>query len=74
MVSYPLQTHATDDVIADTDIVLRRYFQLHCKSPTAYAESLAKKSLRCGELYNGYVLEAFFKEGQFKPIHHSLRS
>lgn len=55
--SYPFQTYAIDDIIAETGATLACLAQPCTMFPTQYAESLVYKSLRCGEFYDEYVLE-----------------
>lgn len=57
---YVLQNYGTNDVIAETDATSTRDIHLSKMLPTQYAEALVTKSLRCGEVYNEYVLEQIF--------------
>lgn len=68
------QTYATDDIIAETDTTLKRYTEPLTMLPTQYEETLVSKSLRCGEIYDQYILKAIFIKRLHKFVRHSMRS
>lgn len=57
-----LETHTTDDILAETDAKIRRFTQLFNKTPIQYAEFLRAKALRCERVYDEYVLRSNFIE------------
>lgn len=72
VVSYLLQTYVTNAVIAQTDATQTRITQLSTMLTILHAKGLKIKSLRCGEVYEQYVLKRIFIEGVHKSVRHSM--
>lgn len=58
-VSYLLQTHASDDVVAEIDADMRRITAPSSKPRTEYSEAFCNKVLRCDRIDDEYVLKTF---------------
>lgn len=73
VVSYLLQTYATDENIADTKDEITMFSQPPNKTLSQYAEELVAKALRCGDVYKEHDLNEIFIEGLDKSIRRSMR-
>lgn len=74
VVNHLLQTFATDDISAETDAALLIFPQSFTMLPTQCAEAVLSKSLKCGEVYEEYVLKGIFIKGLCKLDRHSMKS
>lgn len=57
MVSYLLQSIASNDLIAETSAAIMRHTQAPAMLLTQYAEALVTRSFSCGEFYNEFFLK-----------------
>lgn len=57
------RTYATDDALADMNVVIIQFTQLSYMTTTEYAEVLWNKMLCCNLIYNEKVLKRIYMEG-----------
>lgn len=69
-----LETHATDDIIAETSANMLQFTQLSNKAPKKNVGALRDKAFRCNMVYNEYVLKVILIVGLSESIHHSMHS
>lgn len=55
MVNYFLETHATDDVVAEADAEIITFIHLLNNAPVEYAKLLWAKAPPCHRVYDEYV-------------------
>lgn len=72
LVSYLVQTYATNDVIAKLYAAFTRYTQPSDMSPMQYAKFLGTRSLGCGEVCNEHVMKWTFVESPHESVRHSM--
>lgn len=73
-VRYLLNTYATDDITFEADAHIINYRQLQNFNALDYLQSLWKKALRCGPVYDEYQLKSTCIEALLSSIHQSARS
>lgn len=62
-INYLLETHTTDDVIADINAENLRFTQLSDMMPIENLEALWSKVLHCNLLFDEYIQMGIFIEG-----------
>lgn len=67
------ETYETNNVIAQIGTDMMHFSQLSNKSTTEYAEAVKKKVLRCGMVYDEFVLKRIFIGGLSETVQHSMR-
>lgn len=73
VVHYLGESHAPDDLIAETEAGIMRFTQPLNSTPFRYAELLQAKALRFNPVYNEYRLKGNFIKGLPHSMHQSMR-